>query len=167
MRLSWLSPLVGRGKCLLLPILLAPVIAACEHVSSKQIGAGMGAITGALIGSQFGSGSGRTTAAVVGAFAGGVVGAEAGGRLDAAEIGPRDEAYAYEKERESRSGAETVGWTDPDAETGADAAITISEDGKVCREFRQEIDVRGHREVGYGRACRNADGVWEIEDSRT
>lgn len=146
---------------------LVAALAACEHVSSREIGAGMGSITGALIGSQFGSGASRVTTTAFGAFAGGIVGAELGGRMDERERALPDESYGDEEEWGGAARAETVGWEDPDAAEGDESAATVGEDGRVCREFRQELDVKGHRTIGYGRACRNAEGVWEIEDSRT
>ena len=161
------QPRAGRTVGLLLLVCLVTAAAACEHVSSREIGAGMGAIAGGLVGGQFGSGSSRVTTTALGAFAGGVVGAEVGGRLDDAASAPPEEAYSREGALEGRSRTETVGWKDPDVGDVGESASTATEGGRVCRDFRQEIDVRGTRTMSYGRACRGADGVWKIEDSRT
>ena len=51
-------------------------------VTKEQVGSGLGAITGALLGSQVGSGDGRKLAILVGGLAGAYLGGEIGRRLD-------------------------------------------------------------------------------------
>ncbi len=36
------------------------------------------------------------------------------------------------------------------------------EDGRYCREFQKEIVVGGRIRNGYGRACMQPDGSWEV-----
>jgi len=38
----------------------------------------------------------------------------------------------------------------------------LSSNGRYCREFTQEIFIGGEKKTGYGRACRQPDGSWEI-----
>ena len=55
-------------------------------------------------------------------------------------------------------------WRNPD--TGNYGRIvpvtTYRQNGRYCREFTQEIFIGGQKQTGYGRACRQPDGSWEI-----
>ena len=58
---------------------------------------------------------------------------------------------------------ETIRWNDGSASgrlvplrDGSDSA------GRYCREFQQEITVGNQRRSGYGVACRQPDGAWEL-----
>jgi len=58
---------------------------------------------------------------------------------------------------------ETIQWNDGGAygsvipvREGSDTA------GRYCREFQQEVIVGNRREAGYGIACRQPDGAWQI-----
>ena len=35
----------------------------------------------------------------------------------------------------------------------------------MCREFTQEINIGGKIETAFGKACRNADGSWDLSDN--
>lgn len=37
-----------------------------------------------------------------------------------------------------------------------------SEAGQRCRTYTKTINVDGHREIGYGKACQLKNGLWEI-----
>ncbi|MGB5177274.1 MAG: hypothetical protein WBP44_00955 [Gammaproteobacteria bacterium] len=37
-----------------------------------------------------------------------------------------------------------------------------SSSGRYCREFQHEITIGGKGEQGYGIACRQPDGNWEV-----
>lgn len=39
---------------------------------------------------------------------------------------------------------------------------TFQSNGRYCREFQQEITVGGQRQQGFGTACRQPDGAWQI-----
>ncbi len=58
---------------------------------------------------------------------------------------------------------ETIHWNDYDAS----GSVTVIRDGtsstgRYCREYTQEIKIGNEAQRGYGTACRNADGSWEI-----
>ena len=58
---------------------------------------------------------------------------------------------------------ETIRWNDADAS----GSVTVlrdgtSSNGRYCREYTQEIRIGDEAQRGYGTACRNADGSWEI-----
>jgi hypothetical protein len=56
-----------------------------------------------------------------------------------------------------------VTWRDGNA-SGRVVAVneTRNSEGLTCREFQQEIRVGGKREDGYGTACLQPDGSWQI-----
>lgn len=58
---------------------------------------------------------------------------------------------------------ETIRWNDG----GAFGSVTAIRDGvdgggRYCREFQHDITVGNRTEQGYGVACRQPDGAWEI-----
>ena len=60
---------------------------------------------------------------------------------------------------------ETASWRNPD--TGHQGSFTPTNtyqqaDGTYCREFQQTITVGGEVHQGYGTACRQPDGTWQI-----
>lgn len=83
--------------------------------------------------------------------------------LDEAERQAMSDALQYALEfQPTRKAAE---WVNPD--TGRSGAVvpvrTIeSAQGGPCREFMTTIVIGGREEQGYGTACRQPDGSWEI-----
>lgn len=141
-------------------------LAACETTdgsNSKQIvGTGAGAVLGGLAGSQIGDGSGRLWAVGAGTLIGALLGSEVGKSLDKADI-----AYARKASDEAHNASvgETISWNNP--ETGHRGTVTpvrdgLSSSGRYCREYQQTVDIGGKKESGYGTACRQPDGSWEI-----
>jgi surface antigen len=60
-------------------------------------------------------------------------------------------------------------WVNPDARrSGTVVPIRTFEDGRgqPCREFITAITIGGREEQGYGTACRQPDGSWQIVDDR-
>ena len=60
---------------------------------------------------------------------------------------------------------QTAAWRNPDS--GHSGTVTPTRtyrtaDGQNCREFEQTIYVDGKQETAKGRACRRADGTWQI-----
>ncbi len=146
-------------------VLSVPLIA-CQTMQDnpKQTGGTLlGAGLGALLGSQVGSGKGQMAAIAVGALAGAWAGSELGASLDKA-----DRAYA---QRTAQDGLEyaQVGqaraWRNPDSGNSGTFTPTrtyAQSDGRNCRDFETTIYVDGKQETGTGRACRQADGTWQI-----
>jgi hypothetical protein len=61
---------------------------------------------------------------------------------------------------------EAITWND----SGRSGSVTPlrdgrTPDGKVCREFQQEVNVDGKSQQAYGTACQEADGSWQIVDN--
>lgn len=130
--------------------------------NKQTMGTGLGALAGGLAGSQIGGGSGRLWATGAGVLLGGLVGSSVGSSLDKADM-------AYANQAHSRANTAPIGqsinWNNPDS--GNSGTITPVRDGytndkRYCREYQQTITVGGKKESGYGTACQNANGDWEI-----
>lgn len=131
--------------------------------NKQDFGTVIGAVGGGVLGSQIGGGSGKTAATIAGALIGGAIGNSFGASLDKA-----DQVYA---DRAGQSALETgqPGQSFPwqNAKTGNSGVIVPSNyyqanDGRYCREFTQRINVGGKTQEGYGTACRQPDGSWQI-----
>lgn len=147
----------------LMIIMLAVSGCASQKNSPKQTGgAVLGGIGGALLGSMFGGGSGKIVAVAVGTLVGSMIGSDIGKTLDKADRAAIDRA---ENRATTAPMGETIEWNNPDS--GNKGTVTPVRDGndtsgRYCREFRQTIEVGGKLEEGYGQACRQADGSWQI-----
>jgi surface antigen len=104
----------------------------------------------------------KSIATVLGAFVGGVIGQNIGAQLDERDRLLAGEAYNTALEYNATDKA--AEWRNPD--TGNYGRVipvtTYRQNGQYCREFTQEIFIGGEKQTGYGRACRQPDGSWEI-----
>lgn len=60
-------------------------------------------------------------------------------------------------------------WVNPDADhAGAVVPVRTFSDaqGRPCREFITTISIGGEQQQGYGTACRQPDGTWQIVSDR-
>jgi surface antigen len=154
-------------KFLILTAMIASVgLAGCESINNsgtkQKVGAAGGAVLGGILGSKVGGGSGQLWATGIGVLIGGLVGSEVGRSLDKADI-----AYANRANTQAHSApiGETISWNNP--ESGNSGTVTPvrdgqSENGRYCREYQQTIYVGGQQETGYGIACEQPDGSWQI-----
>ena len=142
------------------------MLSGCESMQSagtkETIGSASGAIIGGVLGAQVGGGSGRLVATGVGTLLGALVGNSIGRSLDKADL-----AYAQQANYQAHSApiGEAITWNNP--ESGNSGSITPVRDGadtagRYCREYQQTIYVGGQQETGYGIACRQDDGTWQI-----
>jgi surface antigen len=144
--------------------LLALSLGACEHYGQKEAGGTLiGAGLGGLLGSQFGHGTGKVAMTALGVVGGGLLGNSLGRSLDRA-----DQSY-YQRASQQAAAApigETITWSNP--QSGNYGSVTPTRDGyqgatgAYCREYQQEIVVGGQRQQGYGQACRQPDGSWQV-----
>jgi surface antigen len=144
--------------------LLALSLGACEHYGQKEAGGTLiGAGLGGLLGSQFGHGTGKVAMTALGVVGGGLLGNSLGRSLDRA-----DQSY-YTRASQQAAAApigETITWSNP--QSGNYGSVTPTRDGyqgatgAYCREYQQEIVVGGQRQQGYGQACRQPDGSWQV-----
>jgi surface antigen len=142
--------------------LLAGGCANNDYGNKQTFGALSGAALGGLFGAQFGKGNGQLAATAAGAVIGGLVGGEIGRGLDDVD---QLKAQRAQQRAQSAPLGQTIAWSNPD--TGNRGAVTplregVSSTGTYCREFQQTIEVSGQHQSGYGTACRQADGSWEI-----
>ena len=150
-------------------VVLLSACAANVQTNSTQQGPkeSAGAISGMIIGGALandmaGDSRNKSLATVLGAFVGGVIGQNIGAQLDERDRLLAGEAYNTALEYNATDKA--AEWRNPD--TGNYGRVipvaTYRQNGRYCREFTQEIFIGGEKQTGYGRACRQPDGSWEI-----
>ena len=157
-----------RISVLILAFFISGCAANVQTSSSNQgpkesVGALSGmVIGGALANDMAGNSRNKSIATVLGAFVGGVIGQNIGAQLDERDRLLAGEAYNTALEYNPTDKA--AEWRNPD--TGNYGRVipvtTYRQNGRYCREFTQEIFIGGEKQTGYGRACRQPDGSWEI-----
>jgi surface antigen len=160
-------PAMKKYKMLCCLIALSLSVASCEsnQWGTKQtVGTGVGALAGGLAGSAIGGGSGRLWATGAGVLLGALVGSSIGQSLDNADRLAMQDAQmrAYDAPIGRR-----IAWNNPRSGNSGYYVATRdgrSSDGYYCREYQQSIVVGGKRQSGYGTACRQPDGSWEISN---
>jgi surface antigen len=154
----------------------ALVLAACDQSANRtgamgggngfnkqEVGTVLGGVGGAIAGAQFGKGDGRLVTTAIGALLGAGIGSSLGSSLDKADIAYNDRTS--QRALETAQPGQTLPWNNP--KSGNSGSITPSsyytnDSGQYCREFSQKITVGGKTENGYGTACRQPDGSWQI-----
>ena len=144
----------------------ALLLAGCQNMQDnpkQTMGTILGAGTGAMIGSQIGSGRGQMVGIAVGTLAGAMLGSEIGKSLDNADkaMSQRTAQTSLETNRIGQAAS----WRNPDSGNSGTYTPTStyrSPSGQDCREFEQTITVDGRTERAMGRACRQANGTWQI-----
>ena len=135
-----------------------------EQGPKQAVGTVTGMVLGGKVANDFAEGSRNeglwTLAGVaVGAFLGNEVGASMD-RQDAL-LAERATLQALEFNRIQQP----IVWENPD--TGNSGRVyptqTINSGDQPCREFTQEIVIGGKVETAFGKACRNADGSWDLQ----
>ena len=129
----------------------------------QKIGTLSGMIIGGALANDMAEGSkNKGIATILGAFVGGTIGQNIGAQLDERDRLLAGEAYTTALEyNPSDKAAE---WKNPDSGNYGRVipVSTYRKNGRYCREFTQEIFIGGEKQTGYGRACRQPDGSWEI-----
>ena len=136
----------------------------CAPGSKKDVGAISGMIVGGKIANDLApDGKHKPLATVLGAFIGGTIGQSIGEGLD--EVDRMMASGAYTQALDKTPSNESVAWENPDS--GNSGVIyptkTYSLGNQPCREFTQEIIIGGKIQTGYGKACRMADGSWQLQ----
>ena len=132
-------------------------------LDKQDIGTGLGAVGGAVLGSQFGRGSGKVVGGVIGGLLGAGIGNQIGASLDRADMTYYN--TASQKALETGQPGQSLPWSNP--QSGNSGTITPQKyyqntSGQYCREYSQTITVGGKTQQGYGTACRQPDGTWQI-----
>ena len=146
------------------PALHSPLMAVTNAISSVIIvGALGGAALGGWAGAQIGKGDTRLAATAAGVLLGALVGSEIGRSLDEAD---RQKAYRANQVASTAPIGQTITWNNPDS--GNHGSVTPVRDGThtatgaYCREYQQTVYIGGQAESGYGTACRQPDGSWQV-----
>ena len=131
--------------------------------SKQDLGTGLGAIGGAVAGAQFGKGDGKIVTGALGALLGAGIGNAVGASLDRADM--QYYQQTSQKALETAQAGQALPWSNP--QSGNSGTITPqapykNSNGQYCREFQNKITVGGKTESGYGTACRQPDGSWQI-----
>ena len=136
-------------------------LSACAGAGpNQQVGGLSGALIGGAIGSQIGGGPGeRIAAGVLGAAIGGLIGGQIGANLDAEA---QRRAYFAEQQALSAPPGRPVRWDSDDAYGEVIAFEPARTSRGFCREYTHTIYVGGRPQQGYGTACRQPDGSWQI-----
>ncbi|WP_020675905.1 RT0821/Lpp0805 family surface protein [Geopsychrobacter electrodiphilus] len=95
----------------------------------------------------------------------GLVFAQGEQQLNGVEVQAMADTFQYALENNPTSKASD--WANPDAErSGAVVPTRTFENtqGQPCREFVTKITIGGQEEQGYGTACRQPDGHWQLLD---
>ncbi len=133
-------------------------VASCT-VTREQGGAAAGAVVGGVVGNQIGGGHGQDVATALGIIGGAIVGASLGRSFDQLDAANTNSALETTKTNQTSS------WVNPDS--GNQYAITPTrtyqtQSKQHCREYQTSVTVGGELQKGYGTACRQPDGHWEI-----
>ena len=132
-------------------------------ITKQNVGTIAGGVGGALLGSQIGGGRGQLAAVAIGTLLGAGIGSEIGASLDKADIAYASQTTQYALE--SSQPGQSLPWSNP--QSGVSGTVTPSNyyqmaNGSYCREYTQTINVGGRVQEGYGRACRQQDGSWQV-----
>ncbi len=131
--------------------------------TKEQVGTGVGAIAGGVLGSKVGGGSGQLWATGAGTLIGAFIGSSIGKSLDRADMMYHQQAVV---EAQTAPINQTIRWHNNDS--GHSGSVTpiregsYAATGNICREYKQEIFIGGQNETAKGTACQNADGSWTI-----
>lgn len=131
--------------------------------NKQDVGTLVGAGLGAWAGSNIGGGKGNIAAIAAGTLLGAALGNSVGSSLDKADM----DYYHSTSQRalETAQPGQSLPWNNP--QSGNYGTVTPSNyyqdaSGQYCREYNQTVVVGGRKQEGYGTACRQPDGTWQI-----
>jgi surface antigen len=127
----------------------------------------IGAVGGGTVGGLIAAAAGGSPAVIAASVIGGIlVGGLVGNLLD--ERDKKMAAEAAQKALESAPTGKPVAWQNPDsghAGTVTPVKTYQTADGKHCREYETNVTIDGKQEKAFGKACRQPDGNWQIDNS--
>lgn len=130
------------------------------HCNRDAIGAVIGGLAGAAVGSRIGDGDGRTVAMIIGTALGAFIGAKIGRSIDdgdracighALEVGSEGHSVVWRNEASDVSYRLVPGGA---AKGGSGS----------CRNFTLTATGNGRKTTQRGSACQEKPGVWAIEN---
>ncbi|NBX03502.1 MAG: glycine zipper 2TM domain-containing protein [Alphaproteobacteria bacterium] len=134
-----------------------------SSINKQDVGTIAGAIGGGVLGHNIGKGKGQTVATIAGTLLGAGLGSSIGASLDKADMAMYHDTS--QRALENAQPGQALPWKNP--QTGNYGSVTPSNyyqnsQGQYCREYSQNIVVGGKSEQGFGKACRQPDGSWQI-----
>ena len=127
----------------------------------------IGAVGGGTVGGLIAAAAGGSPAVIAASVVGGIlVGGLVGNLLD--ERDKKMAAEAAQKALESAPTGKPVAWNNPDsghAGTVTPVKTYQTADGKQCRQYETSVTIDGKQEKAFGKACRQPDGNWQIDNS--
>jgi surface antigen len=157
-----------RVVATVLLVALAFPVLSCQTLADKtreNPKAVLGSLGGAAVGAGIAAlAHGNPAAIVASAVGGALIGGFIGHQMD-----DKDKLIASQtaaKALESNHTGQASAWKNPDS--GNSGTITPTRtyqaaSGQYCREYRQDIVIDGKLQEAYGKACRQADGTWQIQ----
>ena len=149
---------------LLISSLSLSLTACVKNNQNEQGGAIIGGVIGGLLGNKVGRGKGRVIATATGAAVGALLGSRIGKKLDKV-----DRIYATKAQQtalETNPIGQSSSWSNPDSGNSGTVTptktVVTSKSDQPCREYQHTVTIGGKTEQAYGRACREADGSWQI-----
>lgn len=140
-------------------LIVSTVLTGCT-TTNEGVGTVTGGVVGGLLGSQFGGGSGQVAAAAGGALLGAFLGGRIGQYMD------RQDRLEMQHALETAPVGKTVAWKNPD--NGNKFAVkptrTYYKHEQPCREYTTQAVIAGKSQQIYGKACRQADGSWQVAE---
>jgi surface antigen len=142
---------------------LSSIVGPCDW--GGIIGGLTGAAAGGLVGSQIGQGRGQLVAVGAGVLIGGLLGYHVGDTWSRGDLACADEAVY---QAQTVPVGQQITWNNP--QTGSSGYVVPVRDGyqqssgRYCREYQTVVTVGGQQQSGYGTACYQPDGSWEIVD---
>ena len=135
-----------------------------EQGPKQAVGTVTGMVLGGKVANDFAEGSrNQGLWTMAGVALGAFLGNEVGASMDKQDALLAERA-AMQALEFNKSDQATV-WTNPD--TGNSGKVyptrTSNLGGQPCREFTQEIRIGDKIETAFGKACRNADGSWDLQ----
>ena len=152
--------------------ILLGLLNACTLTSTSPSEQGpkqaLGTITGMALGGKIADdltedSSKNNLWTLAGVTLGAFLGNEIGASMDKTDILMAQNARSYALENNKINSQ--AAWKNPDS--GNSGVIyptgTYRLGEQPCREFTQEINIGGKIQTGYGKACRMADGSWQLQ----
>lgn len=132
-------------------------------VNKQDIGTLAGAGLGAWAGSNIGKGKGNIVGIAAGTLLGAALGNQVGASLDRADMSYYNQTS--QSALETGQPGQSFPWSNP--QSGNSGVVIPSNyyqtpQGQYCREYTQRIQVGGKTQEGYGTACRQPDGTWQV-----
>jgi surface antigen len=128
------------------------------HCDRAEIGAVLGGVAGAVIGSEVAKGDNRVIAMVVGTVIGAAIGSEIGRHMD------KTDRYCVGHSLELAKAGQTVSWTNPTTRVSYQVTpLDRGVSGEGCRKFRLVATGGFGLSEGRSTACAGPDGVWNLD----